>query len=55
MTYKSCQAEIVFSILLNIIIILNELCFKKKKKYFKWSWKQTAETIKKKDAGAMRK
>lgn len=55
MTYKSSQAEIVSSILLNIIIILNKLCFKKKNKYFQWSWKKPAKNIKEKDATAMRK
>lgn len=54
MTYKSCQAEIVSSILLNIISIPNELGFKRKK-YFKWSWKKTAKTINEKYSRAMRK
>lgn len=55
MTYKSCQAEIVSSILLNIISIPNELGFKRKIKYFKWSWKKTAKTINEKYSHAMRK
>lgn len=55
MTYKSCQAEIVSSTLLNIIIILNELCLRKKIKYFKRSWKKTAKNINEKDTSAMSK